>query len=254
MQVVVVIPVWQERLSDDETLSLVRCLDVLRPHPIALVAPEGLRTDLLPPSSAAAVIERFAPRFFEGIDGYNRLMLSADFYRRFEAYDYILLHQLDAFVFEDRLASWCARGYDYVGAPWVGNGWPPPEMSRFKRGVLRAVTPPATRVGNGGFSLRRVPSFLRALRRLRPLLARWTSNEDLFWSVIARRLAGFRIPPPSEALSFSFELEPRRCYEQLGRTLPFGCHAWPRYDPEFWRGVFSALVVDPLPRTSRLSR
>ncbi len=254
MQAVVVIPVWRPRLSDDETLSLRRCLSVLGTHSIALIAPEGLPVDGLPPLAASVAIERFAPRFFEGIGGYNRLMLSADFYRRFEAYDYMLLHQLDAFVFEDRLASWCARGYDYVGAPWIGDGWPPPDLSRLKRSLLRAVTRPATRVGNGGFSLRSVPGFLRALRRLRPLVARWRSNEDLFWSVMARHLAGFRIPPASEAMSFAFELEPRWCYEQLGRTLPFGCHAWPRYDPEFWHSVFSGLGVEGVPRTSRLSR
>lgn len=45
-------------------------------------------------------------------------MLSAEFYERFLAWDYILLCQTDAFVFRDELADWCARGYDYIGAPW----------------------------------------------------------------------------------------------------------------------------------------
>src|SRR5260221_5740976 len=109
MQAVVVIPGWRPRLSDDETLSLRRCLSVLGTHSIALIAPEGLPVDGLPPLAASVAIERFAPRFFEGIGGYNRLMLSADFYRRFEAYDYMLLHQLHAFGFEDPLVSWWWR-------------------------------------------------------------------------------------------------------------------------------------------------
>jgi hypothetical protein len=242
MKAAVVIPVWRPTLGPDETLSLRRCLSVLGTHSVTLIAPEGLSTDALPLAGATPIVERFAPEFFHGIDGYNRLMLSADFYGRFAAYDYILLHQLDAFVFADRLADWCARGYDYVGAPWIGDGWPE-DMSPLKRRLLRAITSPRTRVGNGGFSLRRVSSFQRALQRLRPIVRRWTSNEDLFWSVVARRAASFRIPLAAEAMTFAFELEPRRCYEELGRTLPFGCHAWPRYDPDFWRGVFASLGV-----------
>src|SRR6185503_12405158 len=105
------------------------------------------------------------------------------------------------------------------------------------------VTSPRTRVGNGGFSLRRISSFIRAIASLRPVVSRWRSNEDLFWSIVARRLAAFRIPPAKEALSFAFELEPRLCYEQLGRRLPFGCHAWARYDRGFWGSVFSELGV-----------
>ena len=39
---------------------------------------------------------------------------------------------------------------------------------------------------------------------------------------------------PREALEFSFELAPRYCFMMNGRRLPFGCHAWFRYDREFW--------------------
>lgn len=44
-------------------------------------------------------------------------MLSAEFYDRFAAYEYVLIYQLDAFVFADRLAEFCQMGYDYIGAP-----------------------------------------------------------------------------------------------------------------------------------------
>jgi hypothetical protein len=246
MRAAVVIPVWRSALGPDEALSLRQCLSVLGAHAVTVIAPEGLSTAALPLAGATPLVERVAPGVVSGVEGYNRLMLSTTFYERFAAYDYLLLHQLDAFVFEDRLADWCARGYDYVGAPWIGDGWPE-DMPPLKRRLLRAITSPRTRVGNGGFSLRRVSSFRRALHRLRPFVARWTSNEDLFWSVVARRAAGFRIPPASEAMTFSIELEPRRCYEELGRTLPFGCHAWPRYDPAFWREVFASLGLAGVP-------
>ena len=31
----------------------------------------------------------------------------------------MLIHQLDAFVFEDKLMDWVKRGFDYIGAPWL---------------------------------------------------------------------------------------------------------------------------------------
>jgi hypothetical protein len=70
-------------------------------------------------------------------------------------------------------------------------------------------------------------------------LARDTANshrhEDHFWSYDARKVVKeFRIPEPGEALEFSFELAPRYCFMMNGERLPFGCHAWFRYDREFW--------------------
>ena len=107
----IVIPIYRTALTDDERIALERCFSVLKSYPITFVSPEGLDltpvTDLFP----TARVERFDPAFFAGRDGYNHLMLSAEFYERFLAWDYILLCQTDAFVFRDELADWCAR-YD----------------------------------------------------------------------------------------------------------------------------------------------
>jgi hypothetical protein len=35
-------------------------------------------------------------------------------------------------------------------------------------------------------------------------------------------------------LRFAFEAAPRQCLEMNQGRLPFGCHAWGRYDREFW--------------------
>jgi hypothetical protein len=60
-------------------------------------------------------------------------------------------------------------------------------------------------------------------------------HEDLFWSFVARHyLPGFRTATVQDALRFSFELHPRKCFELSGGKLPFGCHAWAKYDREFW--------------------
>ena len=62
-----------------------------------------------PPAPACDFVDRVA---------YNRLMMSEQFYRAFEGYEYILIYQLDCLVFSNALEEWCRKGYDYIGAPW----------------------------------------------------------------------------------------------------------------------------------------
>jgi hypothetical protein len=60
-------------------------------------------------------------------------------------------------------------------------------------------------------------------------------NEDIFWGAFARLFSdSFKIPSCEEALKFSVEVNPRRCFKILGEKLPFGCHAWAKWDREFW--------------------
>jgi hypothetical protein len=195
----------------------------------------------------------FDRSFFRDRRTYSRLLMSSAFYEAFAAYEYVLVYQLDCLVFADELETWCVRGYDYVGAPWTrrdGSG-----------------KPYFTGVGNGGFSLRRVPTFLRVLDQAQRPAARARRGaahsvaiarrgakrlpqgpravvnavrtpfvfEDKFWSQEALRLVpSFRIPSPDVAVSFAFETEPRFCFEHNERRLPFGCHRWAHYDRAFW--------------------
>ena len=46
------------------------------------------------------------------------LMLSPFFYESFLDFKYVLIHQLDVFIFKDELNYWCNQNYDYIGAPW----------------------------------------------------------------------------------------------------------------------------------------
>jgi hypothetical protein len=70
-------------------------------------------------------IESFPDENFRDISCYNRMLLNDEFYARFAEYEYALIHQLDAFVFSDRLLEWCKLGYDYIGAPWLPYRAPP---------------------------------------------------------------------------------------------------------------------------------
>jgi len=60
-------------------------------------------------------------------------------------------------------------------------------------------------------------------------------NNDLFWSYRAvEYVPGFRIADWRTGLRFAFEACPRQCFELNDRKLPFGCHAWAKYDRAFW--------------------
>jgi len=37
-----------------------------------------------------------------------------------------------------------------------------------------------------------------------------------------------------EGLRFAFEGAPRMCFELNQQKLPFGCHAWAKFDRSFW--------------------
>jgi hypothetical protein len=229
----------------------------------------GYDTHVLVPDSHAAIHPGFIParfpdRFFGSARAHGALLLSPQFYRAFQAYEFVLVHHLDALVFADRLAEWCGAGYDYIGAPWL----------------VSPDTPHITeqKVGNGGLSLRRVGSFLRVLQSRRYFVdpgeywrryaartggmmrlintprkylkhlvplndvrwhIRWALqgdvHEDRFWSEYATHYdPGFRIAPVDVAMRFAFEAEPRACFERIGRQLPFGAHRWQKFDRAFY--------------------
>ncbi len=58
---------------------------------------------------------------------------------------------------------------------------------------------------------------------------------DVFWGLRAvDYYPDWKVASVEEGLRFGFEVEPSRCFEMNGRELPFGCHAWARYDRSFW--------------------
>src|SRR5690606_37977430 len=115
---VIVIPLFQTTLQDFEQKSLDQCFKVFSAWPVCFVSPEGLDLSEIVQRIAKPVDVAYFPKdYFQSVSDYNRLMTFTGFYKKFEAYDFMLLYQLDAFVFEDWLVEWCRKGYDYIGAP-----------------------------------------------------------------------------------------------------------------------------------------
>ncbi len=227
----VVIPVYRSEMNEYERISLQQCVRVLGHYPIIIVKPQSLDVSFLNSFYSGFIIQSFDDSFFKGIDAYNLLLTQPEFYQSFERYKYILIHQLDAFVFTDELEKWCRKGYDYVGAPLMKPNSSGSSITDLKKPLL-----------NGGLSLRKIDSSLKLIHLYRRLYGQWPGNEDMLFSLHATRLFVLRpfmnLPQPQEALSFAFEQFPEHCYELNQHTLPFGCHAWEKYDLNFWRPFF----------------
>ena len=247
-------------LTPDEQISLRHLNHFLGKYDKYMLAPEGRRVD-----SPGFEIKHFSDRFFGSAEAHRMLQLSPQFYQAFQEYKYILMYHLDALVFSDQLMEWCATDFDLIAAPWIEHEDAPYHGSPYWEG----------KVGNGGFSLYKIASFLKVLNsseysidpmlygaelntvrfgpkwwvvRAKRILKHWKRVNGVQWEVsrsdrpsdgfYANRAQHyypeFKIVPVDRALRFGFECVPRYCFELTNHTLPFGCHAWPRYDRAFW--------------------
>jgi len=257
--VAVVVPLSNRtEFEPEEKISLKHLMHFLGKYDKYFVAPPNLPVD-----NPDFGVKRFDEKFFGSAVAHNKLMLSPQFYEAFIDYKYILIYHLDALVFSDQLTRWCEMDFDYVAPPWIN-----------------VDMPFDGRVGNGGFSLRNVRSFLKVMgsskravdpdtywkmtyaSRSKPARflnlpkkylkhlkifnnVRWElsktdyyvsyRNEDYFWGTRATHYCPtFNVVTFEKAFYFGFECVPQICFEKTNHTLPFGCHAWPKYDRVFW--------------------
>lgn len=261
-KVVVVIPIHKPDPTKNELASLAQCYKILGSHPIRIVAPEGLDTNAytkVVPDAEFVFIDKV---WLSSIVQYNKLKISLYFYNLFKDYEYLLTYELDAWVFRDELLYWCDKGYDYIGAPWFED-WCDGSSKEFLSG------------GNSGFSLRKVSSIRKIIKRrirlakirevldtpanFKPiikfriyfykvimkvkdrnnvvyLLSQWErSTEDYLWSyLVPNAFTDFTIASPQVCLMFSFEVQPGYLFQLNNHQLPFGCHAWEKFDIGFW--------------------
>ncbi len=234
-QVAIVVPLsTRPGLTTEEQISLRHLRHHLGHYDTFMIHPESL-----PGSHEGITMLPFSDRYFGSARNHNFLMVSPHFYRTFRDYRFILIYHLDSLVFCDQLTGWCEQNYDYIAPPWI------PYAGASYEGMDIE-----NHCGNGGFSLRKVQSFLRVLRilhrprptldYLRRILRRRKRledkrSEDVFWGIEAPKIdPSFRVAPFDAALRFAFECNPGLCFETNNRQMPFGCHAWNRYDRSFW--------------------
>ena len=274
---IIIIPIYKSTPDPNEKMSFNQCINILNKHRICIVSHNDLNlsyyTDLLISTSTDFTVEYFDRSFFENLAGYNKLMLSFEFYQSCKEYDYMLIYQLDAWVFRDEFDYWCEKGYDYIGAPWFEN------HGSIEDGNKHWMA------GNGGFSLRRIPSFINLykikisfnknelmrihpaeklfIKKIKRKFLIWIqslglkkdlqyfidkyakNNEDTFWvQFFQKKDRNLKIAGFNESIGFSFEQSPNYLFELNGQQLPFGCHAWEKYEYDsFW----SKYIIRPTP-------
>jgi Protein of unknown function (DUF5672) len=247
-------------LTDEEKISIKHLETYLGHFDRYLIQPQGMNFTL-----RGFKVMKFARNFFGSLLAHRSLLFSEIFYKKFENYKFVLIYHTDALVFSDNLSYWCGKNYDYIGPPWIPHKEAPYAGNPNFEG----------KVGNGGFSLRKVDSFLkvinskkywknpvynlfkvyrensgtakvkRTIKSLQMFIPHLNGvkqemissrmKDHLFWADrAAHYYPPFRIAPLDEALRFGFECVPRYCYKVNDFKLPFGCHAWEKYDRAFW--------------------
>ncbi len=258
--VAVIVPVYRSALLPDEQLAVRHLQKHLIAYDCYQISPASLNF-----RAGGMRLKQYEDAFFSSTAAYSRLMLSKGFYRDFAGYEFILVYQLDCLVFRDELAWWCDQGFDYIGAPLfrIRNDPTGGFSGACNGGLSLRNTSSFLKVLNSDRYVREGVSFLKDIFHeffveVRPLpwfarlkkrvqvawgvrqgadkyAASYSLNEDHFWSSRAAYFhRGFRVAPPEVALTFAFEAAPRYCFERNQRRLPFGCHAWPKYDRTFW--------------------
>lgn len=273
--VLIVIPVYKNKITHSEQASLIQAASILHPYKFVLLCPEELDIQcyesILQAYNCDFKVERFDAKFFDSVQTYSKLMLSLNFYKRFEEYEYMLVYQLDAWVFRDELKYWCNQGFDYIGAPWFEGFDKAGENSQ----ILEIA-------GNGGFSLRKISAFIDVLtlyntekfsslkvktfkeiyndygnhpskffKAFRHFLFKKNSvkyylnnaYEDLVVVKCFRKIKpDFKLADYKDGLKFSFEVNPERLYIMNNRNLPFGCHAFMKYNLKFWKQHIGGII------------
>lgn len=268
-KVAVIVPHVRFPLTEDEELSLRHLRHYLGRFDRYVIGPARRE-----PGLGDLELVPFPAKYFSSITGYSRLLTEKRFYEAFRDYQYILIYQLDCLVFSSDLDQWCNRQWDYVGAPWmaaapwvegndhndakgfwwVGNGGLSLRRVDAALNVLnsRQLCVDPNFLGMSG-RFKDAPFFIgkgvqyiktklyatgyrNSLRFLLKKMSRSERfNEDLFWAFHAKHfLPEFSIPSPEDAVFFSFECAPRYCFKVTEGRLPFGCHAWNKYDRAFW--------------------
>ena len=246
---VVVTFVWRD-MNLKERCAFRQGVRVLGKHPFMVVHPQSYSIEYLMQEYDGISSLSLPDEHFESVDTYNKMILSPWFYALFTDYEYMLIYQIDAYVFSDQLDYWTSMDYDYIGAPWVLNDNPYERL--IGQWVIKVLQHRPIRnnhlhsahlfhqVGNGGFSLRRISKMRDIMERNQQLIASLTGKyerqEDVLISILLKRKEHLKIPNWRLALYFSFEKAPAWCLDLTHDVFPFGCHDTnARYWDSFWK-------------------
>lgn len=171
-QLCTIIPLYKHALTPVEEISLKQYDAVLGDkYDVFFILPEKLDVADALKILPYAKLKYFDNKFFDGIEGYNRLCLSSLLYKKFSNYKYMLIYQTDAFIFYNRLDYFVKLDFDFYGPP----------LEHMENEALC-----------GGFSMRKIDKCLR--------LTQFFEQED--FNILRYKKSGFK----NEDIFFSLNL------------------------------------------------
>jgi len=233
----VVIPIYKSHFNDDEIFSIKKSLPNLDGHDVYWVAPASLDITYYQKMFGVQRVERFEDHYFSNILGYNRLLVSEFFYERFSNHEFMLICQPDAVVLKPELHLWLDKPYDYIGAPW-SKGYS--LTIKTKHIPIEGGVTSTAFVGNGGLSLRRIKACIGLINEFDDVSSDWHTYghaEDLFFSFLGNLSLNFLIPNIITAATFSHDIDPGFLQKLTNHQLPFGVHAWEKYESTLWESL-----------------
>lgn len=241
----IIIPVYYEKPTRLDRLALSTLstnLEDFKEYDVFIVQPEGLGIARWKIDIDHDVITRaFSPDYFKSTLTYSSLLMSYDFWKEFEEYEYALLYQTDAYCVGGDLKHFIDLNVDYIGAPIIATD-------------ARWESVPA--IGNGGVSLRKVATMIETtdpngdfmkesgdmIKRLDEMNGNmYTTYEDLYFCQLVPKLWEFNLPTFNDAAHFSFDMNADVMYEMTNHELPLFVHALDK-NIRFWQ---SHLPISP---------
>lgn len=245
-ELAIIIPIYNWELTKSEKLSITTLVnqlpntgyDLIVIHPNTLSYNSGsLRfvEDLYDD----VIFSGYNDEYFESAETYSELLRNDCFYSNYKEYKYMLIYQTDCLMFDiNGLKPWLKEGFDYVGCPIVANkqDWPSLPIA-----------------GNGGFSLRKVSSFIKYTAEYKDKINELVSKyevyrkyEDVLFIEGLRQYVYMDIPTwEDSAYSFAWDMNPDVLYGKTKQLPVIGCHAFMKNLP-FWIQHIEYLKDDEL--------
>lgn len=249
----IIIPAYNEHLNDYDKIALKSLYEKTNGYNHTyIICPENLNiteyTDIYPNINKC----EFPKIFFKSTYTYSQLCLSYGFYNTFVNFDYMLIYQLDCYLFRDEIQQWVDMDYDYIGGPII-MGKNPYDKYWPEHVKWPGIHETGPQVGNGGLSLRKIKTFRyltdpKAKYRIINTLTQDEISkvyvEDIYFGNIVSNLYHFNMKKPDwmTALLFSMNMEGggiEAVYKKnnIEFKLPMGCHGWCKNDVllNYWK-------------------
>lgn len=176
----------------------------------------------------------FDEKYFKSTCTYSQLCVQYDFYKTFEAYDYMLIYQPDCLIFRDEIEDWCNMNYDYIGSPIVSKYSYWAHFNRYNTPI----------VGNGGLSLRKISTFMDICDDNGEIKHEFENKyfkfddiliEDKFFCDDLSYVFDIDKPSWKRAALFAFDMNCDYLADVYNiKNLPMGCHAYDK-NIRYWQ-------------------